>query len=246
MLEHVEEHQGEGTDDDAGLVVPQHGDRSAPQAALVNCPIVERLVALIGAFPGAALLLAAIVLASLIGLFAEPSMVERNLFRPFWLVSHRQYSTLITSAFLHADLAHLFFNAFTFWAFAFPLERKIGTGAFVALYFCGMLASDAGTYFKHRHDPDYQTLGASGAILAVLFASIVYSPSSSIFILPIPIPIPAPVFAVGYLAYTYYASRHARGRINHDAHLAGALAGLAFVALTDPRAIERAARVVLG
>ena len=207
---------------------------------------MEKLVTLTSAAPGATLLLAAILLASLIGLFAAPAMVERNLLRPFHLVSRRQYSTLITSAFLHADLAHLFFNAFTFWAFAFTLERTIGTTRFVALYFFGLLASDLGTYFKHRSDPGYRCLGASGAILAVLFASIVYFPSGSIFILPIPMPIPAPLFAVAYLAYTYYASRQARGRINHDAHLTGALAGIAFVVLTDFKAFERALRLVLG
>ncbi|MDH3459846.1 MAG: rhomboid family intramembrane serine protease, partial [Burkholderiaceae bacterium] len=126
------------------------------------------------------------------------------------------------------------------------LERTIGTTRFVALYFFGLLASDLGTYFKHRSDPGYRCLGASGAILAVLFASIVYFPSGSIFILPIPMPIPAPLFAVAYLAYTYYASRQARGRINHDAHLTGALAGIAFVVLTDFKACERALRLVLG
>ena len=196
--------------------------------------------------PGATLLLAAIVIASLIGLFAAPSMIERNLFRPRWLVPQRQYLTLITSGFLHADLAHLFFNAFTFWAFAFPLERAIGTPRFLALYVVGLLASDLGTWFKHRHEPDYRSLGASGAILAVLFASIVYFPSASIFILPIPFPIPAPLFAVAYLAYSYYASRQARGGVNHDAHLAGAIAGIGFVALTDAGALARAVRSVIG
>jgi membrane associated rhomboid family serine protease len=207
---------------------------------------VEELVALTSASPGATLLLAAIVLASLIGLYAAPSMIERNLFRPYWLLSRREYSTPITSAFLHADLAHLFFNAFTFWAFAFPLERTIGTAKFLALYFFGLLVSDLGTYFKHRSDPGYQCLGASGAILAVLFASILYFPTGSIFILPIPVPIPAPLFAVAYLAYSYYASRQARGRVNHDAHLVGALAGIAFVALTDPEAFGHALRLSLG
>ena len=197
--------------------------------------------------PGAAaLLLAAMVLASLIGLFAAPSLIERSLFRPHWLLPRREYSTLVTSAFVHADLAHLIFNAFTFWAFAFALERAIGSTRFVALYAFGLLASDAGTWFKHRRDPDYRTLGASGAILAVLFASIVYFPTGSIFILPIPVPIPAPLFALGYLAYTYYAARLARGRINHDAHLSGAIAGLAFVVLTDPAAIEHAWHSVFG
>ena len=201
---------------------------------------MEKLTTLSGGAPGAALLLAAIVIASLAGLFVAPSVIERNLFRPYWLVPRREYWTLVSSGFIHADLTHLLFNGFTFWAFAFGLEREIGTPKFLALYFFGLLASDLGTWFKHRSDSGYQTLGASGAILAVLFASIVYFPSGSIFILPIPIPIPAPLFAVAYLAYSYYASHRARGRINHDAHLSGALAGLAFVVLTDADAVRRA------
>ena len=207
---------------------------------------MEKLLALTGAAPGAMLLLGAIVLTSLVGLFAAPSIIERSLFRPFWLVARKEYSTLITSGFVHADLGHLFFNAFTFWAFALALEREIGTARFVALYFFGLLTSALGTYFKHRGDPDYQCLGASGAILAVLFASVVYFPTNSLFILPIPVPIPAPVFAVSYLAYSFYASRHARGRVNHDAHLVGALAGLAFVALTDSSAFSHALNLVMG
>jgi membrane associated rhomboid family serine protease len=204
------------------------------------------LQALLNDTPAATLLLAAMLAASLIGLFKAPLMVESNLFRPYWLVPRHQYLTLITSGFLHADLAHLLFNAFTFWAFGFGLERTIGTPAFLALYFFGLLVSDAGTWLKHRHDPEYRSLGASGAILAVLFAAIVYHPASSIFILPIPVPIPAPLFALGYLAYTYYAARQARGRINHDAHLAGAVAGVAFVAVTDWPALVHALRSFIG
>ncbi|HSW07542.1 rhomboid family intramembrane serine protease [Aquabacterium sp.] len=196
--------------------------------------------------PGATLLLAVMVLASGVGLYASPAMIERNLFRPHWLLPRRQYLTLITSGFLHADLAHLLFNAFTFWAFSFALERTIGTPAFLALYTFGLLASDAGTWFKHREDPTYQCLGASGAILAVLFASMLYFPKASIYILPIPVPIPTPLFALGYLAYTYWASRQPRGRINHDAHLVGALAGIAFVALTDGATLANAVRSAIG
>lgn len=201
---------------------------------------MNEFVTLTSASPGATLVLCAIVLASGAGLYVAPSMIERNLFRPHWLVPRREYPTLLTSAFLHADLPHLFFNGFTFWAFAFPLERAIGTARFLALYFFGLLASDLGTWLRHRRDPGYRCLGASGAILAVLFASIVYFPSGSIYILPIPVPIPAPLFAVAYLAYSFYASRQARGRVNHDAHLVGAAAGIAFVALTDFAALGRA------
>lgn len=197
---------------------------------------MNTLITLTHGAPAAALLLAAMVLASLLGLFAKPAIIELNLFRPHWLVRRREFATLITSGFIHADMSHLLFNAFTFWAFAFALEQHMGTTRFAWLYAFGLLASDAGTWLKHRLDPGYRTLGASGAILAVLFASIVYFPGAALFILPIPVPIPAPLFAVSYLAYTYYASRQQRGRINHDAHFSGALAGVAFVALTDAQA----------
>ncbi len=207
---------------------------------------MEALESLSHGAPAAAVLLAAIALASLIGLYAAPSLIERNVFRPYWLVPRREYLSLVSSGFIHADLTHLLFNAFTFWAFAFNLERDIGSARFLALYFIGLLASDAGTWFKHRGDAEYRTLGASGAILAVLFASILYFPSASIFILPIPFPIPAPLFAVAYLAYSYFAAQRGRGRVNHDAHLAGALAGIAFVAITDPQAFSESLRHFVG
>ncbi len=207
---------------------------------------MNELQALLNDTPGAALILAVMVAASLFGLFRAPGMVERNLFRPHWLVPRNQWHTLVTSGFLHADMMHLLFNAFTFWAFGFGLERTIGTPAFLALYFFGLLVSDAGTWLKHRHESEYRSLGASGAILAVLFASIVYHPSSSIFILPIPVPIPAPIFALCYLAYSWWAARQARGRVNHDAHIAGAIAGVAFVAVTDWPALMQALRSFFG
>lgn len=194
----------------------------------------------------AAVILGLTVTISLAGLWFAPPLIQRSLFRPYWFLPKRQYWTVLTAGFVHADLGHLLFNGLTFWFFAFGLERVIGSARFLALYFIGLLASNVGTYFKHRRDPDYACLGASGAILAVLFASIVYFPRQSIVMMPLPVPIPAPLFAVCYLIYSFYAARQQRGRINHDAHFDGALAGLAFVALTDPSAWERAWRSVLG
>jgi len=185
---------------------------------------------------GAAVILTLICVVSLIGLYAAPQLIGRAVFRPYWFLRRHEYATLITSGFVHADLGHLIFNAITFYSFAFALERYIGTASFLALYFAGLVLGILGTYFKHRSDPNYGTLGASGAILAVLFASIVYFPNQRLFIIPIPVPIPAPLFALGYLAYSYYSARQSRGKINHDAHIGGALTGLAFVALTDPAA----------
>jgi membrane associated rhomboid family serine protease len=195
--------------------------------------------------PAATLILVVMLAASLWALFKSPALIERHLLRPYWLLPRREYHTLISSGFVHADLAHLFFNAFTFYAFAFSLEGTMGTPRFAALYLFGLLVSSAGTWLVHRREPEYRSLGASGAILAVLFASIVYTPTQSIFILPIPVPIPAPLFALLYVAYTLWASRQAQGRINHDAHLAGAVAGVVFVLLTDPAALGAAVRQML-
>jgi membrane associated rhomboid family serine protease len=179
------------------------------------------------------------IIVSLIGLMGKPQLMGRLMLRPYWMMRRREYERLITSGFVHADHAHLIFNMITLYSFGYTLERYIGTMRFLLLYFTGLVLSDLGTYFKHRADPDYGSLGASGAILAVLFASIVYFPGQSLFIIPIPIPIPAPLFAVGYLAYSYWSSRRSVGRINHDAHIGGALTGLAFVAVTDPGAYAR-------
>lgn len=185
---------------------------------------------------GSLVILAVTCIASLAGLYGAPQLIRRSLFRPYWLVRQSEYLTLVTSGFMHADIGHLLFNMITFYSFGPLLERRIGTTTFLALYFTGLLTGNIGTYIYHRSDPKYACLGASGAILAVLFASIVYFPQQRLFILPIPIPIPAPLFAIGYLAFTYYSARQQRGNINHSAHLSGALAGLAFVAFMDPGA----------
>jgi membrane associated rhomboid family serine protease len=190
------------------------------------------------ASPAALLIMVVTIIVSIIGM-NQPRFLDRALLRPYTLFRKREYEKLITSGFVHADFGHLIFNMITFYFFAFPLERRIGSLSFVSLYFIGMVLSEIGTCMKHRDNPEYASLGASGAILAVLFASIMYFPTQSLFILPIPVPIPAPLFAVGYLAYTYWQSKQNTGRINHDAHFGGALTGIAFVAATEPGAIRR-------
>jgi len=192
------------------------------------------------------LILAANVLLGLAGLFVSPQIIIRSAFRPYEFARGMHRITLFTHAFVHADLPHLLFNMITFWIFGPLLERDIGTGRFALLYLAGLLLSPLVSYRKHRNDPAYATLGASGAISAVLFAAIVYNPTMRIGFIFLPIPVPAPLFAAGYLAYSWWYGRQNRGRINHDAHFAGAVAGLAFVALTDPGAWARALRLVFG
>lgn len=189
--------------------------------------------------PGALSIFVITLAVSLFGLLKAPWIIDRSLFRPYRFLRNKEYYTAITSGLVHADMGHLLFNMLTFYFFAFALENRLGLVRFVSLYVFGLVLSSVCTYVKHRNNPGYASLGASGAISAVLFAFIIYDPLSTLFIIPIPVPIPAFLFAFGYLGYTWWSAQKQRGRINHDAHLCGALAGLLFVFVTDPSAYQR-------
>jgi membrane associated rhomboid family serine protease len=184
-------------------------------------------------FPATFGILALTIVVSALGLTSMPKIIERNLLRPYWLLKNRAYSPIVTCGFIHGSFGHLFFNCLTLYFFGLHLEQRMHTPRFIALYAVGLVVSSLGTVYKHRADPNYSSLGASGAILAVLFASIVYDPTQMLY-LYFAIPVPAVVFAFGYLAYSWWASRNKTGdRINHDAHMDGALAGVLFVMITD-------------
>jgi membrane associated rhomboid family serine protease len=183
------------------------------------------------------------IVISLLGMYQIPDIINKFLFRPYYFLREKQYDTMIMSGFIHADTTHLLFNMITFFFFAFPLEQFLGTGKFVALYLAGLVVSHTCTWYKERDNPQYASLGASGAISAVLFAYIVYFPSTMLLVFFIPMP--AMVFAFLYVGYSWWASRNANDRINHDAHLCGALSGLGFVAVTDPSAFSRLVSMLL-
>jgi membrane associated rhomboid family serine protease len=185
--------------------------------------------------PASFAILGITVAVSCFGLFVSPRIIDRNLLRPYFLLRDKRYDTLITKGFVHADMSHLFFNMLTLYFFGPYLEARIGTPKFVSLYFIGLLIASLGTFVRRRRDPKYASLGASGAINTVLFAFIVYYPLVNIYVF-FAIPVPAFLYAILYLAYSFWASKNVRDNVNHDAHFDGALVGLLFVLVTEPSA----------
>ncbi|RLA44932.1 MAG: rhomboid family intramembrane serine protease [Gammaproteobacteria bacterium] len=187
---------------------------------------------------GAWVILGINLVVSLLGLYVFPDIIRQSLFRPYWVVREKQYSSIVMSGFVHTNLTHLLLNMVTFYFFAFPLERVLGTTKFVLLYAIGLLGGQLGTWFMQRKNPKYASLGASGAISAVLLAYIVYFPTHSLYFLLIPVPIPAFVVAIAFLVYSWIASGRKASVINHHAHLYGALSGLVYLSLIDPGAYK--------
>ncbi len=142
---------------------------------------------------------------------------------------------------MHADFAHLLFNMFTFFSFGAYMERifaaRIGYLGYALFYAAGIVISAVPSYLRHRNDANYRSLGASGAVSAVLFAFIVLRPWATLLIFAIPVP--AILFAVIYLAYTIYMDRRQTDRINHSAHLWGAAYGVLFTIALDPGVLGR-------
>lgn len=170
--------------------------------------------------------------------FYDHSIYGKFMLHPYSVSKGHKVWTVITSGLIHADWMHLFFNMFTFVAFAFTLEQLLGSFKFGLLYFLALILSDLPTIFKHKDHFNYNSLGASGAISAVLFSFILFSPTSKISIMFIPIGIPAWTFGIIYLIYCAYASRNSRDGINHDAHFFGALTGLIFTIIFVPGILQ--------
>ena len=176
------------------------------------------------------------IFTSIFTLYQRHDLYRLFMLHPWSLVREKRYYTLITSGLIHGDMRHLLFNMFTFYFFAFPLETHLGHWQFGLLYVAGLILSDITTVIKRRNDRDYYCLGASGAVTAVIFSFILYNPGAKIYIMFIPIGIPAPLFAVLYIAFSYYAARRHGGHINHEAHLWGAVSGLLMTAILNPAA----------
>jgi len=166
--------------------------------------------------------------------FNDESLMAKFMLHPYSVYRKSNVYTLLTSGLIHGSWMHLAFNMFTFFFFAFRLEATLGSWRFALVYFIGLILSDIPSVIKHKNDMFYHSLGASGAISAVLFSYILFYPLTTLMIFPLPIPIWAALFGVLYLVYSYYMSKSSRDNINHDAHLFGAITGIIVTILLVP------------
>lgn len=175
--------------------------------------------------------------------FKSPTLLASLIMNPYYTNTKQQYYRFVTSGFIHKDYSHLLWNMFSFFFFGTAIERQfqamfgsLGGVYFLALYLLAIVVSDIPTYLKHRDNPNYNSLGASGGVSAVIFAYIIFEPLSWICIY---IALCMPGFILGglYIIFSWYQGRRANDNINHDAHLYGALFGLIFCIVMAPSSI---------
>ena len=176
--------------------------------------------------------------------FYNDDLYTRLILQPYNVYRGKSVYTLITSGFIHADWMHLLFNMMTFYFFAFQLEATLGHWQFALLYMISLILSDLPSVAKHKNDFWYRSLGASGAISAVVFSAILFNPLGKMGIIFLPIQIPAVLFGVLYLVYCSYASKRGVGNVNHDAHFFGALSGIMITVFLQPHIVPYFFRTV--
>ncbi len=178
--------------------------------------------------------------------FRDARLFDKWLFLPYRLDDTSQWYRFISHGFIHADWMHLALNMFVFYSFGNSVQAQItaikGPGIdqlyFGSLYIIGMVVAAMPAYIKHRHNPNYRSLGASGAVAAVLFFFILFNPLQKIIFLFLPIPIPAFVFGILYLVYEYYMDKRQNTGVAHDAHFWGALFGVVFAIVVYPPVVS--------
>lgn len=185
--------------------------------------------------------------------FNDRLFTEKYMFIPYLVKHDREWYRILSHSLLHADFIHLIFNMFALYGFGRFVEqiyidgspydlfdegfgKQAGTFYFVALYILGGLFATVIPYLRHKDNPSYRSLGASGAVSAVVFASVMLAPTSEVIIYVIPVP--AFIFGPLYLAFEIYSDRHRKGNIAHDAHIGGAIFGIIFVLITNINAVK--------
>ncbi|MBX0333706.1 rhomboid family intramembrane serine protease [Pontibacter sp. HSC-14F20] len=170
-------------------------------------------------------------------------LMQNWIFHPYSVARDNSWHRFLTSGFLHADYTHLFFNMFTLYFFGNAVEMTFGaifgdvTGIliYMLIYLGGIIVSDIPTFLKHRDDPSYRALGASGGVASVVFSSILFYPTQDICLYAI-LCIPGFILGILYLMYSYFQGKRMGDNINHDAHFYGAVYGMVISLALVPKA----------
>jgi membrane associated rhomboid family serine protease len=202
---------------------------------------MDDVLARILAQPPWALLIGSVVILSLWAWLFEPAR-RAMILLPYRVRHHGEVHRLLTAGWVHTDLWHLFVNMLTLYFFASKTMQVLGAARFFVLYLSAVVVSFVPTTLRHRDHPGYATLGASGAVAAVMIAAVLLHPKLQLSLMFVPVPVPGIYFALGYVAYSLWHSYSAGDGINHDAHLSGAVYGAAITYLFEPARVERTVR----
>jgi membrane associated rhomboid family serine protease len=168
--------------------------------------------------------------------FSNEKITNDLIFYPPAITNNNQWYRFISCGFIHADIMHLAFNMYSFYLFGNMVERafedifgSMGKALYIILYVAALVVCLLPTYFQHKDDYHYRSLGASGAVSAVIFVGIFLNPTMGLGIFPIPISIPGFIFGPLYLLLSAYMAKRGHGNINHSAHIWGAIFGIVFL-----------------
>lgn len=175
--------------------------------------------------------------------FSNQQLFSKLLFNPYQVIQRKQYYRLLTHGFVHANWWHLFVNMFVLYFFGTSAENQIHVLAmdgflkhpvlaYLILYLVSIIFATTISLFRHKNNYLYNSVGASGAVSAVMFFSIFFAPWQRLYLYAA-IPIPGIIFAVLYIVYSQYMSKKENDNINHDAHLLGAVFGFVFPLFID-------------
>lgn len=173
--------------------------------------------------------------------FKDNTLMDKLIYSPYRSKHNREYYRMLGHILIHADSTHLIFNMMSLYFLGSLLEQEFmfqygglnGEIHFLVLYILGGLFATLIPYMRNQDNPNYRSLGASGAVSAVIFAAIIWNPTMELGLLFIPIPIPAYIFGPLYLAFEYWADRRGNTGIAHDAHIGGAIFGILYVLIIN-------------
>lgn len=173
--------------------------------------------------------------------FNKPELLNKLKFNAYMVWYKKQYARLLTNALVHSGWLHLIINMYVLWIFgqfiedAFTQLFSAGKLLYILMYVLAVPFSSIPALIKQKNNHYYNAVGASGAVSAVVFTTILLAPKTSLFIMFIPIPVPAYIFGILYLIYSYFMGKRGKDNIAHDAHFAGSIFGFTFPLIIEPQ-----------